>query len=241
MTMELSNGLALTYPYPEVMDEQATIDKCLEGYSLARFGDGELKIIYGAGYVREPPNPWLSSELQTAMLRPSKRCLVGVPTMDPKGPKYDNWMRHRPRFSRLFEMVLPSAQLYSAFITRPDSSPWIRTEHFAKSVERLWLGKHAVVICEKHGSIYKTVQLRAGKVTHITCPRQRAYAEIDRLAWAVLGAKPDIAIISAGPTATCLANRLSEQGVQAIDLGSSGRWLGTLLGVVSKPKKELTT
>lgn len=214
-------------PYPIVEGEQATIDKCLSGFSLARLGDGELKIIYGGGYSREPPNGELSAELLSTLLRPDPDCLVGIPTMDPNGAKYTNWLRHRPRFSRLLQHS--PMQYYSAFVTRPDSSPWIRTPEFARSVERLWRGRFTVVVCEKKGSIFGTIKLRAGQALHIACPREQAYRKIDWLEQKVMRAKPDVAILSAGPTATCLANRLATRGIQAIDLGSSGRWLGALL------------
>lgn len=223
-------------PYPNVASEQKTIEMCLSGFSLARLGDGELKIIYGAGYAREPPNSKLGQELRGILLRPDDGCLVGIPTMDPQGAKYANWLRHRPRFSRL--LMLSKIQYYSAFVTRPDSSPWIRTSEFASSVERLWRGRNTVVVCEKHGSIFDTVRLRAGQVRHVMCPRSEAYAKIDEIEQSVVEAKPDVVIISAGPTATCLANRLAARNIQAIDLGSSGRWIGSLLGVTRDDKKE---
>ena len=45
----------------------------------------------------------------------------------------------------------------------------------------------------------------------------------------VLAHAPDIVILSAGPTASCLANRLARAGVQAVDLGSAGGFLLKLL------------
>lgn len=225
--MTMTIGSAADYPYPKVHDEQATIDACLTGKSLARLGDGELKLIYGQGYSREPANQRLAEELRHVLLHPNDNCLVGIPTMDPKGAKYENWLRHRPRFSRL--LAGSSPQYYSAFVTRPDSSPWIRTHEFAAAVEGLWRGRFAVVICEKHGSICATVRRRAGRVVHLACPYKQAYRKIDQLEERIVRLKSDIAILSAGPTATCLANRLAARGIQAIDLGSSGRWLGELL------------
>jgi hypothetical protein len=74
--------------YPAVAGEFETIDKVLAGYSLSRYGDGELKVLYGAGYSREPKNKRLTEELRASFLTPHERCLVGIPTMDPAGPKY---------------------------------------------------------------------------------------------------------------------------------------------------------
>lgn len=212
--------------YPAVAGEFETIDKLLKGFSLARFGDGELKIIHGAGYSREPSNQRLTEELRESFLNPYRRCLVGIPTMDPRGPKYENWTRHAARFNAI---AVPGYPYVSAFVTRPDSAPWINCREYAEKVQAIWAGKRVAVVCEDSGSMVKTVRLAARRVAHITCRRHRAFARIDKLEQKVMRADPDVAILCAGPTASCLANRLSMRGVQAIDLGSAGQFLGKLL------------
>lgn len=212
--------------YPRVADEFETIRKVAEGYSLARFGDGELKIIFGAGYSRELPNPLLTEELGRIIAKPSRSCLVGIPTYDPAGPKYTNWLRHQARFE---QVISDSMAYYSAFVTRPDSSPWINCKEYAELVESVWAGKRVIVVCELKGSMLKTVQRAATKVRHIPCPRYYAYAKIHDFYSEIVARGPDLAIISAGPTATCLANRLAVAGIQAVDLGSAGGFLGRLL------------
>jgi hypothetical protein len=211
--------------YPRVVGEFDTIRKLLDGYSIARFGDGELKMAYGQGYVRQPGSFELMTELLSVLQKPSKKCVVGIPTMDPEGPKYQNWTRHAPRFLG----VLAKRQYYSAFISRPDSSPWIRTHEYAKLVEELWKGKKTVVMCERKGSMHGAVKIAASKTVHVECPSHLAYDAIDRLYEEVVSHRPDIAILSAGPCATCLADRLSASGIQAVDLGSAGGFLRRLL------------
>jgi hypothetical protein len=212
--------------YPAVAGEFETIDKILEGYSISRSGDGEAKVMSGAGYSREPANRKLTAELLAVFQSPHPKCLIGVPTMDPRGPKYENWLRHEQRF---ISLMLGVEQYYSAFITRPDSAPWISTREYAEKVQSIWAGKHALVICEESGSMVRTVRRAARKVTHITCRRHEAYARIDKMEEKVLRVAPDVAILCAGPTASCLANRLAAHGIQAVDLGSAGQFLGKLL------------
>lgn len=213
--------------YPDVADEFATIAQLAKGYSIARFGDGELKLIYNSGYAREPSNSKLRMELYHVLNSPHARCLAGVwPLRGQQGPKYESLMRHEPRF---LGVLSGRVSYVSSMITRPDCAPWIHTKEFAESVESLWRGRKAVVVCEKHGSIYKTVHLRAGLTQHVQCPHREAYAQIDLLMAEVLALAPEVVVLSAGPTATCLANRLAGHGIQALDLGSSGRWLGRLL------------
>lgn len=218
--------------YPKVKGEFETISKLLDGYSIARFGDGELKMLQGGEYAREPANRHMAAELISALTEPSQVCLTAIPTMDLNGPKGQNWLRHKSRF---MQSLVPGIQYYSAFITRPDSSPWINTPAYALLVEQLWDSKAVVVICERSGSMIKTVRIRAKKAVHIPCPSKYAYQVIDELEQAVTRHRPDVAIISAGPTATCLAARLARKGIcQAIDLGSAGGFLGKLLSQVDR-------
>jgi len=232
--------------YPQVIGEFETLDAVLSGKSLARFGDGELKLMDGKGYLREPGSAQLARELLDILQRPAANCLVGIPTMDPRGPKYENWLRHRDRFAKLIVSGIesqvsgfsetngrretPDTRLfYSAFITRPDSAPWINMVEFARQMEKLWKGKRAAVLCERENSILKAVRLSAHRLKHIACPHREAYAGIDELERAIVKARPDIALLSCGPTATCLANRLAARGVHAVDIGSAGGYLLKLL------------
>lgn len=212
--------------WPQVADEFHTMGMVAKGFNLARFGDGEMKMAQGFGYAREPGSRQLANELMRTLRMPRRRCLVGIPTYDPAGPKFEGWMRHQERFLSLLQ---PSVPYFSAFISRPDSAPWIRCKDYADLVESVWRGKFAAVLCEHEGSTLKLVGLRAAKVRHIECPRHEAYARIDFFEERIVRLKPDVVIMSAGPTATCLANRLAEHDIHALDLGSAGGWLHRLL------------
>lgn len=219
--------------YPPVIGEFDTIAAVLRGKSLARFGDGELKLIDGKGYFREPENEALGGELRRVLQRPHRRCLVGIPTMDERGPKYDGWIRHRDRFAKLLRP--DRVEYYSAFVTRPDSAPWINCIEFACLMEQLWSGKRVTVLCESGNSILKAVRLSARKVKHVGCPHREAYVQIDDMEKEIVAAKPEIALLSCGPTATCLANRLAVRGIHAVDIGSAGGYLLKLLIGSAKP------
>jgi len=223
--------------YPQVVNEFATIDAVLAGKSIARFGDGEFKLADFTGYRREPGSEKLALELRSILHSPHHDCLVAIPTMDPAGPKYDGWIRHRDRFGKLLRN--PKSQIlhspfsilnyYSAFITRPDSAPWINNFEYAQNFEQLWRQKRVAVLCEDGNSILKAVQLSAKKLEHVECPHREAYAQIDELEAALLHGKPEVAILSCGPTATCLANRLAAKGIHSVDIGSAGGFVLKLL------------
>jgi hypothetical protein len=213
--------------YPKVCSEWDTIKKLQEGFSIARFGDGEFKMMDGAGYVREPPNKKLAHELRQVLRKPHPMCLRGIPTFDERSPKYVTWKKHIGRFTRLMKRT--SGDFYSAFISRPDSAPWIRTKEYALEVQKLWAGKRTVVLCERDGSAIRAVGADRPSTVHIVCPSHEAYAHIDYFENRIRAAEPDIAILSCGMTATCLANRLAGHGIQAIDFGSGGSFIAKLL------------
>jgi hypothetical protein len=215
--------------YPRVKGEFATVRHLLKGKSIARFGDGELKILDGVGYGREPVNGALTAELRMLVAAPDKDCLIGIPTMGKKDPKYENWLRHRDRFCRYFDRE-DERQYWSAFITRPDSAADdLESREYCGLVAKLWIGRRAVVVSEPTSKLLACLRL-TNEPIYIECPSHKAYAEIDRFEDEICKASPAVALLSCGPTATCLANRLAARGIQALDLGSVGgllmRWLG---------------
>ena len=216
--------------YPRVKGEFDTVRRLLKGASIARFGDGELKILEGAGYSREVSNGKLTAEMRMVAAAPNEGCLIAIPTMDPAGPKYRNWLRHEARFCKYFEHG-DGEKYYSAFITRPDSAadPLESVEYF-ELISKLWAGRERVVVLsEPTSKLLTCARAMAASVVHIECPHRSAYSVIDDLERAIVAANPSVALLSCGPTATCLANRLAGRGIQGLDLGSIGgllvRWM----------------
>jgi len=208
--------------YPRVQGEVETIAAVAAGYNLGRCGDGEAKIAVGQGYSREPGSARFAEEMREFIRNPDPYCIVGIPQLNSDSPKLDTWLRNAGRFMRLVD---PDRLYYSAFVSRPDSAPWINNQTFIDSVHDLWRGKQALVVCEHKGSMHAAVRMTAAKARHIECPTHEAYAVIDELEREVVVARPQIAVLSAGPTATLLANRLAKHQIHAIDLGSAGKFL----------------
>lgn len=210
--------------WPKVHDEFETLAKLKEGFSIARLGDGEFKMMDGAGYVREPPNRKLAHELTNVLRKPAKMCLRGIPTFNHRSPKYPTWKKHIARFERI--LGEPKGEYYSAFISRPDSAPWIRTREFALEFLNIFDSKRVAVLCEPDsGALRMLGYAKLEMLDHVECPHERAYKQIDHFEKQLLRNGPDIVLLSCGMTATCLANRLARKGVQAIDFGSGGSFI----------------
>lgn len=211
--------------YPrKILEEFETLRKLNQGFSLARYGDGELKLIFGASYSREAGSLKLATELFNTLNFPCPQLLVGIPTLNPRGPKYASWLRHVERFERV---IHGEFQYYSAFVTRPDSAPWIEHDKYLQLCLNLWSGKRAMLLSEPTNKLLKLMRATSD-LTYHEVPSRDCYRHIDELEATVLDALPEIAVLSIGPTATCLAGRLAARGVQAIDFGSIGGMLARL-------------
>lgn len=221
----------MLHAYPFVREEYATIRAVLDGKSLARFGDGELKMMQGGEYKREPANASMASELKNVITFRHPAIIVGIPTMDLAGPKGKNWLRHEERF---MQELVSHMEYYSAFVSRPDSAPWINHVGYALLVERLWARKTVVLLAEERSSLYNAMSISAKRVHHIACPHAQAYSQIAAFEDDIIHKGIDTVVLSAGPTATCLAFRLALKGIHAVDLGSAGGFLNKLLRTVHK-------
>lgn len=216
----------MVYPYPSVLDEFQTIAACASGKSIARIGDGELKVMLGSHAAREVANKDLARELLDCVCDPHPSLLPAIPTMDESGPKWAGWKKHIVNFCRVLE---PGVQYGSAFISRPDSAGTkIETYEFCDSIRRLWTGKRVVLVSELDVAIYNVVTTQPfgpSHFTHIECPHEGTYAQIGTLHKHILRAAPDFVLLSCGPAATALAHRLCKNGVHTLDIGSAGRFL----------------
>ena len=212
--------------YPHVIGEVETIAKIKEGYSIARYGDGEFGAMKGNGYTREPPSQALAKELRRVITSPAKQTLIGIPTMDKRGDKYENWIRH----TRYVDHLQPDTVYYSSLISRPDCGAWMRTLEYVQLLQSIWTGKKVCVIGSEGltNKMLKAVQLTNPDAHNIDCKWHGAYSEIDRLEKDALKSGCEMILLSCGVTATCLANRLSPS-VQAVDIGSVGGFILKML------------
>ena len=227
--------------YPEVVGEFETVKKIAEGFSIARIGDGELKVMEKHVYTRElKPVPKLARELQRLTQAPHRNCLIGIPTMDERGDRYHNWVRSKDRFARHFNAGT-GVKYYSALITHPEcGSAWMDTREYYEAVVRIWDKKRTIaIVSETDSKLLRYVrQTHPTPPLHVACPMYGASAEIDRMERQVLALMPDIVLLSVGVTATALAHRLCVQGLQAVDLGSIGGFLLRWHANAPRPESE---
>lgn len=203
----------------QILDELETLERCSFS-SLARFGDGELRLAVGGAAISQSAELGLMRELRAILAAPLN-CLVGIPYAH-RGPNAERtWRRYEgPQYRAL--MLAP---LYgSAFITRPDSAPWIDTPDYWRRVRNLWRDQDVTLVVGDRKSLTADMLTGTRRVREVWGPRQHAYAEIDRLEEEI-GKPSGLVILCLGATATALAARLDRKGVHALDLGHMGMFM----------------
>lgn len=204
--------------WPDVLPEDETLNWVIAGASIARFGDGEFNLCVGQDCITQPYNLPIASALKKILREPSN-CLVGIPRLG-LGPKHLFWARfHRPDIWELFGQN----KYVSAFITRPDSAPWIDRPEYWSKVRSLWIGKNVTLVRGSDKSLTASMLKGAASVREIIAPKRNAFASYTDLMRQI--GTPQTALLCLGPTATVMAHDLSRRGVHAIDIGHIGLFL----------------
>lgn len=207
--------------WPHVVGEEESLRRVLDGMSLARFGDGEFNLCFGHKIKSQPHHATLSTRLR-AILLDSGRCAVGIPNLMASTKPF--WDRYRgEKYVKLFA---PHRVYLSAFISRPDSAPWIHTPLYWRAIEDLWRDQDVTLVRGSDKSLTPSLMTAAASVRDVRCPPQDAWRDYDALLGRI--GTPRRALLCCGPTATVLAVDLCARGVHAIDVGHVGMWLRRL-------------
>lgn len=209
--------------YPHVMTEDETLDAALSGRSIARYGDGELRIVYGGtASAQRRHGPELGVALRHILERPQK-ALICIPHF--RTPKLANWRPYVvPKYTRLYQQAVYG----SAFITRPDSAPWINRKDYWDKMRALWSNRDITLVIGSDRS------LTADRIAK-DCKSLRVVRTVPDNAWnhvdaieTDIGTPDGSVILCLGPTATVLAVRLVNKGIHALDLGHVGMFMRRL-------------
>lgn len=212
--------------YPKVLSEPTTLHEAHMGRSLARFGDGELKICQGRSAKSQPHDAQLSAILRRILVTTDGPCLPCIPRITKEGPKWEFWREFTmPPWIWLYKAT--AGAYGSSFITRPDSAPEIDNAGYWASLTGLWAGRDVVLVRGSTKSLIADRLPGAASVHEIVAPTQNAW-QAHRELFTRLRKEKRRVILCLGATATALAWMLAEEGVHALDLGHVGMFLKRL-------------
>lgn len=204
--------------YPKVLSEDETLDLAIKGRSLSRYGDGELRLMLGGTSASQKACPRLAGELLRILSNPDPRVLPCIPNARSATPKVSNWEKYTiTKITKHYQLK----EYGSAFVTRPDSAPWIDREDYWEKIRSLWNGKDVTLVIGSGRSLTSDNMANAGSIRLVWGQYRDSYQIIDQL-MEQIGKPSGPILICLGAAATILAARLAKLDLHAIDLGHTG-------------------
>lgn len=203
----------------KILDEFVAIKRIKEGYSLSRFGDGEMKMIWrrSSVYKLQKYDEVLREKLLRIFQVPLKRLLIGVP--NPLCTRL--WVT---AFIKEFEKFVGTTackggSFVSAFFSRP-SIVSLDSEAYFEEIKNLWKGREVVLI-NFNPKLAEHYLFRDSIVKFIEIPRRDCFLLYDKILELCKSYYKEnrLFLVSAGPVATCLAYDIASVRGQCIDIG----------------------
>lgn len=220
------------YKTPRVMNSEDTLQYIIDNRcSIARFGDGELGLMYGKGISFQSYNRELAKKLKE--VKTNDKCLVCIPNIFGKNlckdsltaEDYSFWKRTLFAFGGLWKKSFTGEQLLgdsliSRFYLRYSDKTGV--SDYIKKLKMLWQDRNIVFVEGKNSRLGYGNDLfdNAKSIRRIIAPEKNAFDKYDKILSAVKKHcnKSDLIIIALGPSASVLAYELSDE-YQALDLG----------------------
>lgn len=208
--------------WPLILGEVLTVKLLLGGYSISRFGDGELNLCLGGLCITQPHSDRLATKLKKILKSPLDKCLVGLPRQG-VGPKANFWNKYNRK--DIINLFKEDYHYASSFITRPDSAPWIDEASYWNMIRSLWRDRDIVLVRGSEKSLTKEILTDARSVNEIVVQKKNAFIDYDSLLNRLWHLSPKLVLLCLGPTATVMAHDLCKLGIQGLDLGHLGMFL----------------
>lgn len=217
---------------PSVMNDDACIDYILQHHaSLARFGDGELRIMSGLKINFQSADALLAKKLTEVSDITDSSFLIGIPDVFSHLERYcppvarfwqEDLCYTRRNWYRIFsKRCVYANSLLSRFYSV--DYDYDAATHRIAQLRKLWQGRNLLIIEGKDTKLGVGNDLFSGacRMRRILGPSENAFQSYDELLSSVLSfaEKSDLILLALGPTATCLAYDLFKNGFQALDLG----------------------
>lgn len=216
---------------PHVASVDETIDEIVDNKrSIARFGDGEIKLAAGRTISFQECSPFIKRKMREVLSSDVDGLMIGIADIFGKGERYDDatnsyWKKHLARFRGVwYKYLIKGKKYYNASMTRQ----YIGLRHKAESgeifehIKRIWDGRDIVIIEGEMSRLGVGNDLldNARSIKRILGPSKQAFSKYDEILKEAEKLDKDVLILLAlGPAATCLAYDLHRLGYQAVDIG----------------------
>ena len=222
---------ALFHKPPVVIDVKSSISYIVEHRcSVARYGDGEMKLIMGNNISFQKVYPQLKECLSTILSSNDSNLVVCVPNIFESLDIYTNhdkafWREYLSRSRKMWYKLLDKNRTYyDAFVSRcylPYRDKSGAAECF-RMWQQLWNDRDLLIVegAKTRFGVGNDLLDNAKSIQRILGPVTNAFDKYDDILNEVVKYdKECLILIALGPTATVLAADLSHAGYQAIDIG----------------------
>lgn len=239
--------------YPRVMTTTETLKKLIEDkISIARFGDGEMKLVAGDGLgERGKKNEYqvfdagLQKRLQEILKNPQPNVLVSIAPFSDKyddTPNYKNGFSYMERFwidywNRVKDYFDFSFRYGCTTVTRSS----VFYENKLEDVKKIWGGRKVLFVVGQNSHFIDEPRLfdNVAEKEFLYVKGKSSFDDYEKIFDQIKKYKTDwLIFISLGPTATLLACDLAKLGYQALDMGHLPNCYLQYLGEKESPEKE---
>lgn len=216
---------------PEVASVEETIDTIVKNNcSIARYGDGEIKLVAGRDISFQKATPFAVNKLREVLSSDVDGMLVGIADIFGDRSRYnekanDYWKKHLHRFRKVwYKYLINGKKYYNASMTRQYIALNDRSQgdRIYNSMKKIWEGKDVVFIEGEKSRMGVGNDLFDGarSIKRIIGPSRQAFSKYDEILSEALKQEKDVLfLIALGPAATGLAYDLHLNGYQAVDIG----------------------
>lgn len=216
---------------PNVLSVKDTIQKIFEsGLSVARYGDGEIKLCKDINLSFQKADTALCTRLRNILANNEDGLLVCVPGVFGDLDIYmehdrKHWTKHLAYYRRVWYKYMDRDKQYGeAFISRfympyKDKSVAFQAVGLWKQV---WADRDLLIVEGEKSRLGVGNDLfdNARSIKRILAPNKEAYSYYDRLITEIKKYDSShMVLLALGPTATVMAADLCKLGFQAIDIG----------------------
>lgn len=214
-----------------IKDMDESIDYLVNNHvSLARFGDGEFKIINSKKIGFQETNKELTNRLKEVLTTEDEGIMICIPEMflntddmvDRAKQYWDNYLKQNRM--AWYRNLNRKKTYYNAHLTRlyMDYKDKSKVGERFKKLKSIWKDRDIVIVEGEFSKLGVGNDLfkNANSKSRIICPSKNAFNKYEEILEAVKKVDKDkLILIALGPTATVLAYDLHLLGYQALDIG----------------------
>lgn len=208
---------------PKILNDDDSLYAVLSSdKSMARFGDGEFKLMIGENISFQKYDPILAKRLKEIIEYKNENMFVGLPDIFGYCDDYSRKVMALCRPMLYEHLDFSKDYIETWFVRRLQFISHEQGIDYYNKMKTLWNNKDIVII-EGAGSrlgVGNDLFSGAKSIERILCPIKDAFSKYDEIFKEALKQPEDkLFVLALGPTATVLADDLTKKGYRALDVG----------------------